>query len=822
MMAVSGGPKAVPLGVREGWVAGLPALAGLLTLLMFAGPAVSWAASDAPRLQVRVGEPGSLSAARALADDIEGVETVVIRVAGGHSVSAGVFEDPDKARRRRQRLRKLGYHSVRLVVLSDGAAEAGEAFGGLIQVRAGVPGSREGAGRLAGELERAGIAHQVIRVAGGYSVSTGVFARSRNAADLARRLRSLGISGVRLVWLPDSVEEGATVSSGKRRAVLAQAARRPGGDKSGQVVTLESGERFQVHRHSRPMRVYQVQITPYRDWGRAQADAARLRRLGYLADPNPLRGQRGYGMVLDVFLDRGEARRYRDRIRELGFSGAGIRTLTTTVTRYRVEPLGRAEAPGGGPPAADPKMKEKADNKGASEVLVFGEPKVAASSRETEEGPGKSGEGLGKPESVSAERDNYRVRLDAIRAEGGQLIDPSGDRRGSHYLHAAGYAEWLPEGPWSARLGARADGYRETGEPEVREGRLDYAPSYIRYEGRDTRITVGAQKILWGRVDEIPPTDRMSAPDLRRYLLDDLADRRLPVPALRLEGFRRPWKTDLVWVPAARHAVLPDQDSIWSPVDPNRGRLIGLEDDPVLASLLRRGSIEEDDEYGAGEFGLRVTYAGRSAEGAVTIQRVRRSLPYYELAGEARTALLGGSTVGQAVRAASGPTFEERHPTLWVVGGDLVIPDKGGTWRLEGAWLSDVPRTTPTLEMVTVRGWEGVLAGEFFPGDGDLRINIQLAGQGVTEGGPFLDRREAYHLTGSLERPFLHARWNAVLDFAYGLDQRDVFLHPEIAYEGWDPHEIYAGAYFFSGDPDTPGGFHQDHDLVVIGLRSFY
>jgi hypothetical protein len=147
------------------------------------------------------------------------------------------------------------------------------------------------------------------------------------------------------------------------------------------------------------------------------------------------------------------------------------------------------------------------------------------------------------------------------------------------------------------------------------------------------------------------------------------------------------------------------------------------------------------------------------------------------------------------------------------------LPDLWGTWRLEGAWLSDVPRTTNDLEMVTVNGWEGVIGNEFYPGDGNLRVTLQLAGRGVSAAGPFLDQRDAYHALGEIELPFLNARWNIQLEFAAGLDERDVYVHPELAFQGWEPHRIYLGAHFFSGEEQTPGGFHRDHDLVVLGWR---
>jgi hypothetical protein len=122
--------------------------------------------------------------------------------------------------------------------------------------------------------------------------------------------------------------------------------------------------------------------------------------------------------------------------------------------------------------------------------------------------------------------------------------------------------------------------------------------------------------------------------------------------------------------------------------------------------------------------------------------------------------------------------------------------------------------------METPSGWEAVIGNEFFPGDRNLRVTLQVAGRGILASGQYLDRTTAYQILGEVEQPFARARWNAQMEFAVGLDARDLYFHPEMAYEGWASNSVYIGAHFFEGEAGTPGGFHQDHDLVVVGWRN--
>jgi hypothetical protein len=79
--------------------------------------------------------------------------------------------------------------------------------------------------------------------------------------------------------------------------------------------------------------------------------------------------------------------------------------------------------------------------------------------------------------------------------------------------------------------------------------------------------------------------------DATRFVLDDLEDRRRAVLALRWEEFVGEYKLDALYVPFFRAAELPDEDSIWSPVDRSRGRIAGVPPDPLQAAAGPRGPL---------------------------------------------------------------------------------------------------------------------------------------------------------------------------------------------------------------------------------------
>jgi hypothetical protein len=80
--------------------------------------------------------------------------------------------------------------------------------------------------------------------------------------------------------------------------------------------------------------------------------------------------------------------------------------------------------------------------------------------------------------------------------------------------------------------------------------------------------------------------------------------------------------------------------------------------------------------------------------------------------------------------------------------------------------------------------------------------------------------KEYYGANGEIETSFGQGRWRAGMRFRSGFNVKDVYLSPKLNYVGWEPHERYVAAHYFDGEARTLGGFHQNHSLITLGLRS--
>ena len=183
----------------------------------------------------------------------------------------------------------------------------------------------------------------------------------------------------------------------------------------------------------------------------------------------------------------------------------------------------------------------------------------------------------------------------------------------------------------------------------------------------------------------------------------------------------------------------------------------------------------------------------------ITVAHTRRSTPYYRILGTA---------------------LKTEYPRSWAFGADTAVDAMGVTWRAEVVYSSDNPVTRRDLSYTTTEAVEWGLGAEMYPGDGDARVNLQLMGSNLVDPGAIFDRTEAYNLNGTIDIPFDRERWRASLDFFVGLDKKDIYLNPEIAFLAWEPHEIYLALHYFDGDEQTLGGFHENDSRINLGWRA--
>lgn len=408
---------------------------------------------------------------------------------------------------------------------------------------------------------------------------------------------------------------------------------------------------------------------------------------------------------------------------------------------------------------------------------------------------------VGDADRAVAESSNFSLKLDELWGEYGVFTHSASDANGLGYLHGQATALWTPSRRWDLQASVRMDGYSQHGDRDWDHADLDYDEAFIRYRSDNSRITAGAQKIVWGRIDEFPPTDRLSTHDLTRYIMDDLADRRRASPAIRYEQFFGQQKLDLVFLPWFREAELPGASSVWFPVNQQSGQILGLKSTPATVALIKSVPVDVDASNSDGGFGVRYSGSGEGMDYALTVQKVRQSLPYF------------------SYNSARG-VLEAKYPRSWLVGGDVGVEAMGAIWRLEAGWMGDAPVTRADGSYDTVKSVTWGAGVEFFPGDGDARVNLQLTGINHDDAPAVIDRTEIYLFGGSFEIPFAQDQWRLKGRFYKGLDTHDLYLNPELAYTGWESQEVYLEAHYFEGAAGTPGAFQQDNSILAVGWRA--
>jgi len=164
-------------------------------------------------------------------------------------------------------------------------------------------------------------------------------------------------------------------------------------------------------------------------------------------------------------------------------------------------------------------------------------------------------------------------------------------------------------------------------------------------------------------------------------------------------------------------------------------------------------------------------------------------------------------------------TFKEEHPENWIIGADAAFDWKAVTWRVEAAWFSDMPATTTELEYKNYHGfrWAGGL--EFYPGDADTRVNLQISGHHINEKEKIIDLNNVVSLSGEVETLFSNNSWKLSGRFNIGLSDKDIYISPELAYLGWEPLEVYTAIHYLDGDEQTIGGFYENNNMLTFGVR---
>jgi len=323
-------------------------------------------------------------------------------------------------------------------------------------------------------------------------------------------------------------------------------------------------------------------------------------------------------------------------------------------------------------------------------------------------------------------------------------------------------------------------------------------------------------------MDFEPPADKIARLDLSRIVTDDRFRQRRPAPAIRWEEFLTGYRLDIVVLPVFAPSPLPAKDSVWYPLNRKRGKALGFEPQPGLASLIRLGSIDDDHvPAGLGGAGFRIGQADGGLDWHVMAQRARRSRPYFAVDPAIQALMPGDISLLEIIRLRGrNKTFQVVYPWNDIAGGDLTWVQGNSSWRMEAAWLEGVPFTSQELALTEKSAFDWALAWEHLPATGQGRFNLQISGRKVLEDANILDKYQKLSFSGDIDVFLTRQEWRLRLRFLIGLAPREAIVNPEISRltDNWGT--FFLGFHKFSGRDGTVAGFYDRNDLFKAGWRT--
>ncbi len=381
-----------------------------------------------------------------------------------------------------------------------------------------------------------------------------------------------------------------------------------------------------------------------------------------------------------------------------------------------------------------------------------------------------------------------------VRARG--RLDLSGavrDGRVRYRFEATG------EGLW-------ADRDRST----IRDGRVEARDVWVEFTGRRADVRLGFGRVVWGRLDEVAPSDVINPLDITRFLLEGRHEARRGVPFVRARVyFSEDVHVEAVAVPAFRRGTFDALDEPTSPFNLVRTQALPpivvvtnrdiehLEPASTPANLAGGGRLAAT--LGRIDVGV-AAYRGHEAFGVLTfVPDLPASAPPLPIPGR----------------------LVERHTRFTMIAADFETVR--GDWAIRGEAAMFVERAFAASSGLGVVHGKSLDAGVGFDRQaGPVRVFGTVLLHRQWSADDALVSRTDVSVVGSVERSFGRERWLARAFALTNPADRFGFLRALLTWRPVDNISIDASAGWFAGTSDDTIGRFSDRDFAFVRTVFFF
>lgn len=341
-----------------------------------------------------------------------------------------------------------------------------------------------------------------------------------------------------------------------------------------------------------------------------------------------------------------------------------------------------------------------------------------------------------------------------------------------------------------------------------RDGRVTDAvvrarEAWIELAGARGDLRAGLGRVVWGRLDEIQPSDVINPLDTARYLFEGRSAARLPVALVRGRWFASEGVViEGVLAPVFRRATFDELDEGTSPFN--------LLNDLVLpAGVVSSGVVRHEPE---------TNWSNVSGGGRVsgTIGRVDVAAGVFR--GFDGFGLLSFEPdLSQSPGTAVVGTLVERFPRFTMFSGDFESVTGDWAWRGEAAVFTEKSLQGAAGTAVRGRAFDAGAGVDRRTGDFRIFASAILHRQWSSED-PFIARTDV-SLVGSIERQFGRDRYLARGFAVVNPGDGSGFVRGLLVLRVRDNVAVEGSAAAFTGDGDDTLARFKTRDFLLIRVR---
>lgn len=339
----------------------------------------------------------------------------------------------------------------------------------------------------------------------------------------------------------------------------------------------------------------------------------------------------------------------------------------------------------------------------------------------------------------------------------------------------------------SLNLGFRIDTLLSERPMKNKEILVKADDTYLSLYLSNVDVKIGYQKVFWGKLDQLSPTDIINPLDISKLFLEkEKRKAKIAIPILIVSSwFGKESRLDLIFIPFFEAGVYDEIDEQGSPFNIIHFPL------PVEEELPSK-NIKNS------EYGVRFSSTFRQIDFSLYYFRGFEDFPSYRL-----------DTNLSKLKA--------EYPKIKMFGGDFELAK--ATWgiRGEGAFFINKGfQKKDTADYIKGDSFVGGIGIDRHFGDNYLNLGILYRKAFVAE--EIEDRENEVTLMAKIERTFSYERWKIEFSSLYNTMSRSVFFRGIFSINLWENFSVYLSLGVFDGEEENILSGFKDED-ILSGLK---